>query len=537
MGNPKKSPAKGASTTPTAVAEPTPPAWAAESLTLPPEGQQGGEPVGKAAPTVSVPATPMSLEGDVAPETPGLGVPTSGASVATPLEEVAPKAEASVLESLIPDMGDWNAEAKESAPAAVAEPSKTDSATDSPSAAPAPSTPKKSDVVIVGATDCIAAEKPIAPPSVALESQPKPAPAQEEKHGAKASAASTVPERPPLFAAAWDLEEEEPTFPKRWRIAAWVAAVVGVVCVALYWGARVTPWSQYLATVDVLHTEPVEDDYSLAEAVQDDAELYRDRKPYHYNSVRDAEPPQERVRGREVGQDGEWRGTQKGAARGPMKGARRTPVPAPEPVDETARAYAMLGGGYNAAELTTAEPAPKAGKAKVPQIAVRGAQLQGRLEGELTSHIGTPVIVKVTADARLGRHAVPSGAELHGLVSGSTYGDARIFARFDFILFEDGSSLDFAGIARDVKGRPGIPGAKLLDGESAKSVGIAGLGGMIAGAGQMVGGFGGIIAGGAERAADSASAKAERIDRDDLLIVAEDATPVAVYVQSVGDPG
>jgi hypothetical protein len=483
----------------------------------------------------------MTLDGDVTPEVPAAKKPATDAPAAAPEAKVATATGgAPAVEGLIPDMGEWQASAKE--PIAPAEAEQRNLAGEKEST-PAPVAPPKSnDVVTVNATDRTETAKASASDAVTAAETPgdapaarsEPAPVQEEKRNTGAPATL---ERPPLFAAAWDLEEEEPVFPKRWRLAAWVAGVVGVVCVALYWGAKLTPWNQYLATFDVIQTEPMEADYSLSEAVQDDAEAHKDRKPYQYISVRNPEWLPERADQVDVGRSDPRRGGRKSATRGSSKGRATAIAPKPEPVDETARAYAMLGGGFSAAELTTAEPADKVGKEKVPQVAVRGAQLQGRLDGEVTSLIGTPVIVTMTTAARLGHHEIPSGAELHGVVSGSTYADARIFAKFDFILFEDGSSLDFAGIARDVKGRPGIPGAKLLDGESAKSVGIAGLGGMIAGAGKVIGGVGGILADGAERAADSASDKAGRIDRDDLLVIAEDATPVAVYVQSVGEAG
>jgi type IV secretory pathway VirB10-like protein len=141
----------------------------------------------------------------------------------------------------------------------------------------------------------------------------------------------------------------------------------------------------------------------------------------------------------------------------------------------------------------------------------------------------------MTREGRLGGSTLPSGTELHGTVQSAGYGEGRVFVTFNFALLDDGSSIDFTGIARDTSGRPGIPGRKVLNKDSAGSVGISALGRAISHAGQAFAGqVGGIIGAGVEGATDSAANKTQRMDRDEAVVVVDAYTPMVVYVQALG---
>lgn len=225
-----------------------------------------------------------------------------------------------------------------------------------------------------------------------------------------------------------------------------------------------------------------------------------------------------------------------------LPGSPKEPAPTSgRPSDEEVDpAYAaMWGSGERYAALGRRASSERPIEADGPAPAgpeTAGTLLQVRLWDKVAgTPTGAPVIALVTRRERIGEQVLPANSELHGTVTGTGSQETRIFLEFSFARLRDGTTVPFRGVARDSQGRHGIPAKKLFGKQSAGSVGLSTATRAIRRVGQRVAGrVGDVVGAGLEGATDSTTDKAQRVDRDEVVLIAEPGTPFTVYILAAG---
>jgi hypothetical protein len=226
--------------------------------------------------------------------------------------------------------------------------------------------------------------------------------------------------------------------------------------------------------------------------------------------------------------------------RPPSASASGSGAPLPENLDDADPFYGHLFGAkerYAASSLYSSSgdrvaqgKGHSAGRSNVHGMTLM-ARLQDRVAG---APAGAPVIAILAKKSHIGDHSLPAGSQIHGTVVGPGNEDTRIYIDFAFARVPGGLNVPLLGTARDVEGRHGIPGRKLLSGAAAGSIGLAAASRAAGAAGKALAGtLGSILGAGVEGATQSGTHKAQRADRDEYVVIAEQGTPLSIYLYSI----
>lgn len=231
----------------------------------------------------------------------------------------------------------------------------------------------------------------------------------------------------------------------------------------------------------------------------------------------------------------------KGVHAKPSKTAQPKPAPAltakPQltPAD-TADPYftAMFGSASRYAQANT-KPSVRQDQARATAAhdsVYRGTILHARLQSEVASDpVGAPMVAVMRRATSLGSLSLPAGTEAHGVIRGASAAGARVFVDFLFVRLPSGVTHNIAGIAQDTGGRAGIPGTRRLTRATAGSVGLASVGRAVNAAGrEFAGAAGRVVGAGVEGATESGSEKAQRLDRDEYVVVVPRSTLLNIYL-------
>ncbi|MFC1609859.1 protein kinase [Myxococcota bacterium] len=213
-------------------------------------------------------------------------------------------------------------------------------------------------------------------------------------------------------------------------------------------------------------------------------------------------------------------------------GKRRRPRPA---ADSEEALYAKLYGTRENLNTGTVTARVTGGEVEGTAPEVKGQRLPVKLIDDVASSpIGAAVIARLTKPSRLGEHRLPVGTEVHGKIAGAQ--GTRVFVRFEFARLKAGKVIGFRGVARGTDGRAGIPGKKLVDSGTASSVAAKGTESAVKEtAGKVAEVVGDAIGSETVRSAGSEAAeKAERMDSEELVVVAKRNTAFTVYVEAMG---
>ena len=162
--------------------------------------------------------------------------------------------------------------------------------------------------------------------------------------------------------------------------------------------------------------------------------------------------------------------------------------------------------------------------------AAAGTRIPVRVTNAVASAPLGPVIAVVQATTKLGAVELPRGSEIHGRVTGAE--GPRILLEFTFALV-NGRSVTLKGIALGEDGRAGVLGAKNIGGVSDIGAGAAtgGAQALLDGAASIVGND---VAAGALRGATAPIVnKADRLNNEEDLVVADRGSKFFIYVESV----
>jgi hypothetical protein len=211
------------------------------------------------------------------------------------------------------------------------------------------------------------------------------------------------------------------------------------------------------------------------------------------------------------------------------QGGKRPAKVAVEP--EPANPYAaMYGTQYtNTGTLVQSGSTDEAGQPSV--TGSKGLRIKARLADDIASQpANAPVIATVTSSITLGDRVIPTGSEVHGVVSGGT--ETRVQVTFHTVRTPAGETISIAGVARGTRGRVGIPGKKNVDVGTASNVAADAIvavgqetGNVLADAVDNTIGKAGVRAG-----VGSASKNGKRFDNSELVVIVRKGARFEVYL-------
>lgn len=218
----------------------------------------------------------------------------------------------------------------------------------------------------------------------------------------------------------------------------------------------------------------------------------------------------------------------------PARGRGASKLPPSAPATENNVYTAMFGSPERFARAN-AHPsvhARPAASAAAQQSIYRGTILHGYLQSELASEpVGGPTVALLPRAMRLGPLHLPAGTQVHGSVRGASTAGARVFVDFEFLRLPSGATYNIAAVAQDSGGRVGLAGKRHMTRATAGSVGLASVGRAVQAAGREFAGTAGRVLGaGVEGAAESGSDKAQRLDRDESVVIVPRQTPLRIYL-------
>jgi hypothetical protein len=143
---------------------------------------------------------------------------------------------------------------------------------------------------------------------------------------------------------------------------------------------------------------------------------------------------------------------------------------------------------------------------------------------------GAEVTAVVTKAFVLENTKIPSGAEVHGVVDGSSA--LFIFLNFKFFRLKDGRVVNFEGKAHDPSGRQGVLGQKLINGATATGVAANVGGNLVDKAGQMVadGVDNQLAKTGLKSSFSETGKRSDKLNGEEDVVVAKKGTAFVIYV-------
>lgn len=336
--------------------------------------------------------------------------------------------------------------------------------------------------------------------------------------------------RPPSFAELWGAACPQPRSLGRFFIAGALVLIIGAIGVPAYiYCNSMGLFEAHLPEFDT--TDFGTPNRSKKAEWTEDLLAAQSEVPRYLDPVSAAAPA--KARARAPAPTSAPKRLRTVVATGPEAAAPETPVLQPQ------SPYAALYGSSSRYAAANSGPSARGSSAPAPALvssdAGRGSVVYARLKDQVASSpAGGEVIAALTHRAKVGKHVLSAGTEVHGQVTGAD--SSRVYVQFAFARLSDGSHLALQGTARDEQGRQGIPGTQPFDGKAAGSVGLASASRGVQAAGrELAGGLGAIVGSMLESATDSGASKAQRADRDEIVVIAKSGVPFRIYIQAIGE--